>query len=231
MKNDIKAPEKKWQDFHIEKASQAYPKWPNEAMLKVLFGDYLIDKPSIDSNKKVLDIGCGFGNNLLPFLDSGCQCFGVEITEEMARTSSEILSQRGYSACIKKGNNLNLPFESDMFDIITSLNVLHYEKNEKDLMAALKEYCRVLKPDGMLYLCTVGPQHTIYQKAEVVGPHQFMIKDWDFRNGEQYFYFSNLKYFQYYLDKFFHHVELGRVIEKLMKVDLDFLIAVARKKK
>ena len=119
-------------------------------MVKVLFGEYLKGvKPTFDSDTKVLDIGCGFGNNLLPFLLKGCQCSGVEITDEMAKIAQDTLHGRGFNEVeVKKGNNRSLPFKNDEFDLLISNNVIHYESNESDYIKALKEYSRVLKPGG-----------------------------------------------------------------------------------
>jgi ubiquinone/menaquinone biosynthesis C-methylase UbiE len=231
MGENSKKSDKNWEDFHINKVRDKYPKWPNEVMLKLLFGSYLENQVRIENSNRILDIGCGFGNNLLPFLKMGCECSGVEITGEIALLAEKILNDSGYSATIKCGNNRKLPFQDDYFDLVTSLNVLHYEKNEADIQAALNEYCRILKPDGTLLLMTVGPQHDIYKKSKIVGSHQFRIQNWDFRDGEQYFYFSNLKYLDFYLSPFFNSIELGRVTEELMNVNLDFLVAVCRNKK
>ena len=38
-----------------------YPQWPNETMLKVLFGSYLKKKFILHENANVLDVGCFFG--------------------------------------------------------------------------------------------------------------------------------------------------------------------------
>ncbi|HMP31544.1 MAG TPA: class I SAM-dependent methyltransferase, partial [Saprospiraceae bacterium] len=35
----------------------------------------------IDQNTRVLEIGCGKGGNLLPFLELGCSCVGIYISE------------------------------------------------------------------------------------------------------------------------------------------------------
>jgi SAM-dependent methyltransferase len=223
--------ENKWTDFYLTKSRGSYPVWPIEVMVKVLFGDYLKgSRPVFNSETKVLDIGCGLGNNLLPFLVNGCKCFGVEITDEIAQLSQDVLHKKGFKeVVVKKGNNRLLPFDSHEFDLVISNNVLHYEKNEEDYLKALAEYSRVLKKGGALFLMTVGEEHDIYRKAQIVGAHQFKISDWDFRSGEQYFYVSNGKYLKYYLDKFFADVELGQVTEKLMKVNLEFLVAFCRK--
>ena len=227
----MNASERNWADFHLNKVKGNFPSWPVEVMVKVLFGDYLEKRLRISSNTKVLDVGCGFGNNLLPFLVLGCHCAGVEITQEIASLTQDILHKRGFKeVVIKKGNNRFLPFEDNTFDLIISNNVLHYEKDEEDILKALEEYDRVLKPDGALFLMTVGPEHLIYQRAIPLGNHRYRISNYDFRDGEIYFYFDSEKYLEFYLSKFFPHVETGRIIEKLMKRHLDFLIAVCQKK-
>ena len=200
-------------------------------MVKVLFGGYLKGpKPKIGVGTKVLDIGCGFGNNLLPFLVKGCDCYGVEITDDMSKLAYENLRNRGFENIhIKTGNNKSIPFEGEEFDLIISNNVIHYEKNEESFLAALREYSRVLKSGGGLYLTTAGPEHDIYVNAKVVGAHQFQINNWDFRDGEQCFYLSNLKYLNFYLSKYFEDIELGQVTEKLMQINLDFFVSYCRK--
>lgn len=219
--------ENKWTNFHLKKVKDDYPSWPVEVMLKLLFGDYLRVKPIINAKTKVLDVGCGFGNNLMPFLVLGCPCFGVEISEEISLLTQTILYRRGFKNVeIKKGSNRELPFPDNEFNLIISNNVLHYESNEEDINKALAEYSRVLKPDGTLFLMTVGPQHTIYQKAVPLGNHRYRISDYDFRDGEIYFYFDNEKYLEFFLSKYYSQVETGRVTEHLMKQHLDFLIAV-----
>jgi SAM-dependent methyltransferase len=40
---------------------------------------------------RVLDVGCGFANNLVPFADIGCECHGVDLHPEMAATVQEIM--------------------------------------------------------------------------------------------------------------------------------------------
>jgi 2-polyprenyl-3-methyl-5-hydroxy-6-metoxy-1,4-benzoquinol methylase len=69
----MKKSESKWTEFSLDKIKDNFPVWPIEVMVKVLFGEYLKGaKPTLDKGKKVLDVGCGFGNNLLPFLLKGC---------------------------------------------------------------------------------------------------------------------------------------------------------------
>ena len=129
----------KWEDYFKNTVKHNYPKWPNEVMVKIIFGSYLKNKININSKFRVLDVGCGFGNNLLPFLDIGCQCFGTEVTEMVARQTQRILQVRGFDVDIRCGKNTGLPFEDNLFDLVLSINVIHYEKTEKDIRLALAE--------------------------------------------------------------------------------------------
>lgn len=220
-----------WQKFHQKRIAEGnYPKWPNETMLKILFGGYLRLPAKPETGWKVLDVGCGFGNNLLPFLDIGCECCGVEIDGNIATLCHSILTRRGYSADIQYGTNRELPYQESTFDLLLSINTLHYESSHEYVMAALAEFNRVLKPSGILYLCTVGPEHEIYRRAETLGFHQYRVSDYDFRNGQEFFFFDNEHYLEWYCGKIFKDVEVGRVTERLMSFTSDFLIAVCRKK-
>ena len=139
-----------WANFHKEKAKTNYPKWPNEPMLKVLFGNYLKRPVQIQPEFKVLDVGCGFGNNLLPFLDMGCECYGMEIDQAIVELAQNIQQDRGVKSIVCQGSNQTIPYENHFFDLILSINTIHYEVSEENVMAALREFWRVLKPGGII---------------------------------------------------------------------------------
>ncbi|MBT5400045.1 class I SAM-dependent methyltransferase [bacterium] len=217
-------------EFLRELKAEEYPKYPNEAMLKVIFGSYLRNRPILSSNMKVLDVGCAMGSNLIPFADMGCDVHGIDIHPDISNNAKKIMKHRGYEDIdFKEGSNRNIPFPDNSFDLITSINTLHYEKNEEDMILALNEFQRVLKPGGGLYISTVGPKHEIYNLSKPLGNHENLIQDFGFRSGERFFFFDNERYLDYYLSKIFTNVETGRVTEKLMTMDLDFLISYATK--
>ena len=55
-------------------------------MLKILFGgsNYLKVPFMPQSSLRVLDVGCGFANNLVPFADIRCESHDVDLHPEMA---------------------------------------------------------------------------------------------------------------------------------------------------
>jgi ubiquinone/menaquinone biosynthesis C-methylase UbiE len=215
-----------------EKQARKYPKWPNEAMLKVLFGggDYLETPRKPQPNWRVLDVGCGFANNLVPFADMGCESHGVDLTEDMVATAQEVMDERGYKTTIAVGHNRALPYPDNHFDLLLSVNTLHYEGNAENIVAAFAEFCRVLKPGGVVYISTVGPEHTVRQRAESLGDGRYRVANFDFRDGEIMSFFDNGNTLAAMVERFFTKVETARVTERLMKLPLDFLIAVGSKR-
>lgn len=221
--------QEKWVEFYKTMSLGNYPKYPNEIILKLFFGNYLKDKPICENRQKILDVGCGFGQSFMPFLDKGMECFGVEIEPTICDITNNIFAAKGYKIDVRHGHNRELPFEDEFFDYVLSINAIHYEPDEKLMKEALAEHARVLKKGGKMFLITAGPNHTIYKSAKCLGNHRYEISNYDFRDGDIYFYFDNLKYLELYLNPYYKNIELGTVTENLMELPLDFLIAVATK--
>ena len=219
----------KWNE-EFARQQPTHPKWPNEVMVKTLFGgtNYLERPHRPQPNWRILDVGCGFANNLVPFAELGCECHGVDLHEGIAERAASVMRARGYRAHFDVGSNRSLPFPDEHFDLLLSINTLHYEGSEENILAALAEFRRVLKPGGGVYLSTVGPKHEICRRAALLGNHQYRIQNYDFRDGQEFFFFDSERYLLQYCKQVFDDVETGRVIEKLPKLQLDFLVALCR---
>lgn len=102
-------------------------------------------------NKKILDIGCGFGWFELDVLKRGVkQVAGIEISEEDLRAPRLIEDKK---AIFKVAGALKLPFEDDYFDTVVAWEVIeHIPKETESKM--FKEVSRVLKRNGAFYLST-----------------------------------------------------------------------------
>jgi len=218
------------EEIQRQKKVLQYPKWPNEAMLKTLFGggNYLKRPFKPQPTWRVLDVGCGFANNLIPFADIGCEIHGVDLHEKMASTVTQIMKTRGYNVQLEVGNNRALPYPDAHFDLLLSINTLHYESSGENFEKALQEFRRVLKPGGGCYISTAGPDHEICKRANPIGDSRFQIQDFDFRNGEIFYFVNSEKMLQDLCLRVFNDVETGRVTEQLMKMPLDFFIALCR---
>jgi SAM-dependent methyltransferase len=96
------------------------------------------------STPKILDAGCGTGNNLRHFA-SWARPIGVDLSEDAVR----FCRTRGVT--VARGSLLSLPFAAGSFDLVTSFDVI-YHRWVTDDRAALRELIRVLKPGGRLFV-------------------------------------------------------------------------------
>ena len=222
-----------WRQFHARReASGNRPRWPNEVMLRVIFGgDYLARRIMLNPDARILDIGCGFGQNLLPFMDRGLNCHGVEIDREIVDVARRIAEESQMTASFNVGRNGALPYPDDFFDLVMSIDTLHYESDQAGLSAALREFARVTKPGGAVFVTTIAPLHDMFAGSEKLGNGRFKVQNYDFRDGEIMTSFESEEILNARLSDHFEHVETGRVTQKLMRASLDWLIAVAQVKK
>jgi ubiquinone/menaquinone biosynthesis C-methylase UbiE len=222
-----------WVAFHERrKASGRIPRWPNETMVRILFGnDYLKTLVSLPSGGRVLDVGCGFGQNLLPFIDRDFDCVGVEIDPQIVKVAREIAAKRDLPVRFEQGQNQAVPFPDDSFDLVISIDTLHYEQTAENARMALREFARVLKPEGAVYISTIGPQHDMHARAEKLPDGRFRVQNYDFRDGELMYSFNTEQGLADALGETFSIVETARSTQHLMRSNLDFLLAVAQRKR
>src|SRR5262245_58846245 len=71
------------------------------------------------SDARVLDAGCGTGNNLLHLARHG-HTFGVDLSDEALRFC------RSRSVTVANASVLALPFADEAFDLVTSFDVIYH---------------------------------------------------------------------------------------------------------
>jgi len=112
------------------------------------------------SGLRILDAGCGTGGNLGHLRRYG-QVTAVDISSE----AIHFCWLRDYENCrLVRSSLRNLPFHDEVFDLITSFDVLCYIDDD---MLALHELSRVLKPGGRLIvnLPAYGPLRSEHDVA------------------------------------------------------------------
>ena len=100
---------------------------------------------------RVLDIGCGAGQEMLPFLAGRTALgVGIDISLEAGHAGRELFREHpvpGHIAFLRAGAE-SLPFSSAAFDVVICRLALPYTDNR----AALAEIARVLRPGGAFVL-------------------------------------------------------------------------------
>jgi SAM-dependent methyltransferase len=100
---------------------------------------------------RVLDVGCGAGQELLPFVQRlGARGVGVDISSEAVDIARSQFAKVGFDGQVDfiRSPAESLPFGDKSFDVVVCRLALPYTRNAQ----ALSEMARVLRPGGLLIL-------------------------------------------------------------------------------
>ena len=131
------------------------------------------------SNNIVLDAGCGNGKNIRYFKDN-CKIVGIDKCNALV----QICNDRGYS--VQQADINNIPFDSNTFDFIMCIAVVHHIETEQKRVDALKEMIRVLKPGGKLLITCWAYESDEYSKKK------------NFKIGDNFVKFNKEEILRYY---------------------------------
>lgn len=111
-------------------------------------------------SSRVLDVGCGAGQEMLPFVSQRKSfAIGVDTCADAIRIGTLLHARiplRGKIA-FARASGESLPFKDSLFNVVICRLTLPYMNNRK----ALKEMTRVLQPDGIIILRIHGISHYV----------------------------------------------------------------------
>lgn len=111
------------------------------------------------SGVKLLDIGCGSGDDIRWCEENEIEAYGIDSSEKMLQLAKGTVS---HPERIRFGHYESIPFDAGVFDIVMGRFSLHYLR---DFSNAYKEMARVLKPNG--YLLQIV-SHPVYDALKIV---------------------------------------------------------------
>ena len=100
-----------------------------------------------NKDKVFCDIGCGCGRNLVYAVKFAKKVIGVDLSKQSLAFAKSFIESDKLE--LLEGNNLAIPLEGDVADIVISDGVCHHTG---DTIGAFKECLRILRPNGRLYL-------------------------------------------------------------------------------
>lgn len=112
--------------------------------------------------KKVLDLGCGFGEHCRQFVDRGAKkVVGIDISEKMLEVAR-------VENCDPKITYLNMPMEDiaelqDTFDIVISSLAFHYVE---DFEGVIRNIHNLLKENGIFIFSQENPLCTCHSGGD-----------------------------------------------------------------
>jgi SAM-dependent methyltransferase len=107
--------------------------------------------PLLDSTN-VMEIGCGEGGNLVPFLDRNCRVTGLDISESKIAHATGFLRHHPNAASlvlIAKDVYDMVPGKELSFDLIVMRDVIEHIHDQDRFMGFIKKF---LKPGGLFFI-------------------------------------------------------------------------------
>jgi len=103
-------------------------------------------------NKRILEVGCGVGIDLVRFAQNGAIVTGVDLAPQSIALAKKNFEHHGLSGDLRVMNGEALEFDDEQFDMVYAHGVIQYTANAQKM---IDELYRVLKPGGefigMLY--------------------------------------------------------------------------------
>jgi len=112
---------------------------------------------------RILDVGCGVGGSYVTLEKFG-SVTGVDISSQAVK----ICHKKGIENVVV-GSAEALPFPNDSFDVIVSLDVLEHLGDDGE---GIREFYRVLKPGGMVFITVPAHQFLWSEHDEALGHYR-----------------------------------------------------------
>ncbi len=100
----------------------------------------------IEERAKVLEVGVGTGLSLGAY-PSDCDYVGVDLAPDMLSKARQKARHLGLDVQLRVANALELPFDDNSFDYVTSFHVVSVVPDAQQMV---RELCRVCRPDGQI---------------------------------------------------------------------------------
>jgi ubiquinone/menaquinone biosynthesis C-methylase UbiE len=117
------------------------------------------------AGKKILEVGCGAGTDLLRFAKAGAYTVGIDLSPRSVSLSRLRLRVYNCAGNVLIADVEQLPFETDSFDLVYSWGVLHHTP---DTEQAIKEVYRVTKHGGEICIM-------LYHRHSLVALQMYLI--------------------------------------------------------
>lgn len=124
--------------------------------------------------QRILDVGCGAGQEFLPFLEeTDAFCVGVDAAEELGAVTRGVFGEKGFENrfAFVRSFGEKLPFAGESFDVVLCRVALPYMNNRE----TIAEIARVMRSGGVFFLKTHAPAFyfgMIRQRIKTLNPKQ-----------------------------------------------------------
>ncbi len=100
---------------------------------------------------RVLDVGCGTGENAIFLAQNGFSVVGLDVAKKALQVAMAKAAQRKVKVDFRVGDALSLDFPENYFDIVIDSGLFHtFTDEDRPVFAA--EIARVVRDDGLYFM-------------------------------------------------------------------------------
>ena len=115
--------------------------------------------------KKLLEVGCGVGIDLVRFAKAGAEVTGIDLSERAIQLAEKNFELSGVKGELRVMDGEHLEFSSGTFDMVYAHGVLPYTTSIQNM---IREIFRVLKPGGEAILQVYNRRSWLYLLSKLV---------------------------------------------------------------
>jgi 2-polyprenyl-3-methyl-5-hydroxy-6-metoxy-1,4-benzoquinol methylase len=147
VKEVSRNPQDEWENAYGSDSFRQKNKYPYSEVVSFIMGNFgnIEDKSKI----KILDLGCGWGNNLVFLKDQGFDYYGIDFSKRAVEHC------KGLFKNVIFGDISELPYQSDFFDCVFDRMSIQHNPKEK-IKKIFSEAHRVLKKEGLFFSILVA---------------------------------------------------------------------------
>ncbi|MGP0074393.1 MAG: class I SAM-dependent methyltransferase [Bryobacteraceae bacterium] len=152
--------------------------YPVEFVVRAFLGKYpalKMDRTAYPGNR-ILDLGYGDGRNMPLLQNLGFHVFGVEIHEDIGRSTQQRLQTLGIKATLAVGTNASIPFSDGFFQYALACHAFYYVQEGNQFDDNLREIYRVTAPGAPFVLSLPMTDGYLLEGAEPLGGGHVRIK-------------------------------------------------------
>jgi SAM-dependent methyltransferase len=138
--------DKNWEDGVYSKGRQ-FNSYPYDILVSIVARKFFHLPLNERKKVKVLDLGCGAGNNAKFFAENGFSVFGIDGSKTVINTCKKRFNQWKLKGDFIQGDFLAIPFKNNFFDLVIDRESLYANKSE-DIKNIIVEVYKKLKPGG-----------------------------------------------------------------------------------
>ena len=147
----------------IYSQGQALNRYPFDLVVSFVYRHYPRNKAC--GNVKILEIGCGAGNNLWFAAREGFSVTGIDGSASAIEFACKRFAADGLKGDFHVGDFINLPFQDNSFDIVIDRAALTCS-GATAARSTIQEVRRVLLPEGKFYFNPYSDRHASFSAGK-----------------------------------------------------------------